>query len=102
MRKKSSAQESQLRKLIREMIREELTAMHRVSPMGEPMWEQAEMEQMAREEMHPPWAVFGSPEPAPQQRQRQGGNAPNWNEPYHPHHDLDAPPYIPPQRPKRR
>ncbi|SFJ09149.1 hypothetical protein [Thermoflavimicrobium dichotomicum] len=106
---KSSANESKLRKMVRQMIQEELKQLHS-SPYEAPPFSSYNYSQFPDEEnfskeqeewsQTPPWATFGAPVPAKQSRHerqsRKSSEQQNpWSEPYHPEFDeFDAPPFF--------
>lgn len=104
MPKKISANEAQLRNMIREIVKEELALISAEEQNG---WEtELEMrrvlprQQEKSEQQEGPWAIFGEPKPDPYKRspfkQERPRALPGWSEPYRPDFsNFDVPPFMP-------
>ncbi|WP_028775329.1 hypothetical protein [Shimazuella kribbensis] len=88
MAKKYTVSEAALRKLVKQMVSEEV----------QKQWKQPNNHFI--DEFHEePWFHFGEPEPALEQKNRAqqqiSTEFPGWQEPFHPDFDeLDAPPFL--------
>ncbi|MDR6225056.1 hypothetical protein [Desmospora profundinema] len=95
---KSKQSMAALRRLIRQIVREELAQSEEEENAAVPdrpdfreAWERPpDQEQPAPP---PPWAVFGSPRPAPEKPAPESPH--KHSGPFHPQQELDPPPYIP-------
>lgn len=92
MPKKYTVSETALRRLVKQMVSEELEKQRKERPEG-PFIDDFQEE---------PWFQFGEPEPAPEQKltrstrqQRFQQEFPGWIEPFQPESDqMDAPPFL--------
>ncbi|PTM59488.1 hypothetical protein [Desmospora activa] len=93
--------ESALRRLIRQILREELSRMELDHPsaldttdFGEEEWE---IPSEAQPSSSSPWAVFGSPQPAPELTNSAPLSPQKNFGPFLAQSNLNPPPYIPPR-----